>query len=124
MSDLADFLSIYAKAYESYDPAKVAKFFYCPCIFFLRSESTLLDTWEGIHTFLEAGLRIYRNNGCFIFKAFLHEERLVGPRYALIDVEWAPENADGLRVMNFETTYNLVKEPSGWKVAVITRHDM
>jgi hypothetical protein len=123
VSELSDFLTAYAKSYESYDPAKVAEFIHCPCIFFLKGEFVLLDSPEKILDFMRAGLEAYRGNDCEHFRAELIGERKVGPRFAIIDVEWAPENASGQRTMHFSTTYNLVREAGAWKVALITRHD-
>ena len=122
-NELQDFLANYAKAYQSYDRDRVAELFSIPCIFYLKNETTLLENQDRLESFLDSGLRAYREHGCVHFNASLLSGRRIGPRFALIDVEWSPTDADGKRAMHFQTTYNLVKETSGWKVAVITRHD-
>jgi hypothetical protein len=123
MSELGDFLTAYAQSYETYDPTKVANFIHCPCVFFLRDDCVLLDTRSKIDGFMRAGLQAYRARDCVQFKARLVGERRIGPRFALIDVEWSPESADGRQTMHFSTTYNLVREDGNWKVSMITRHD-
>ncbi len=123
MSELGDFLAAYARSYETYDSAIVADFIHCPCVFFLRDDCVLLDTRSKINEFMQTALEAYRASDCVRFKARLLDERRIGPRYALIDVEWSPENADGKRTMHFSTTYNLVRDEGSWKVSMITRHD-
>ena len=123
MSELSGFLAAYARAYETYEPAQVAQFIHCPCVFFLKDECVLLDSPEKIAEFMRSGLKNYRANGCMRFKAQLLGEKLIGPRFAVIDVEWSPESASGERTMHFSTTYNLVRNAGSWKVALITRHD-
>jgi hypothetical protein len=123
MSELGDFLAAYTRSYETYDPAKVAEFIHCPCVFFIRDDCVLLDTKPKINEFIQAGLKAYRASDCVRFKARLLDERRIGPRFALIDVEWSPENAAGKRTMLFWTTYNLVRHEGDWKASMITRHD-
>jgi len=123
MAELAEFLSAYARSYESYDPEEIAQFIHRPCVFFLRDECVLLDTKTKAIEFMEAGLEVYRANDCVRFKAQLTDERRIGPKFAIIDVEWSPENLAQKRTMHFSTTYNLIHDDGNWKVAMITRHD-
>ena len=123
MSELQEFLENYAKSYESYDPIRVAGFIFCPCMFLLRDKCVLLDTNEKIKAFMADGLKNYRSNGCVHFTSRLLDERRIGPSFAIIDVEWSPENAEGQRTMHFSTTYNLVHNEGRWQVSTITRHD-
>ena len=123
MSDLEEFIEAYARSYETYDPARVAEFIHCPCMFFLRDACVLLETDAKVSEFMRAGLENYRANDCIHFNAQLLQQRRIGPRFALIDVEWTTRNADGETTMNFTTTYNLVSVGARWKVSMITRHD-
>ena len=123
MTSIERFLDAYASAYETFDPAIVAEFFHCPCIFFLHDDCVLLDTDTKIIKFLQAGLETYRANNCKTFSAKLLQHRKFGPRFGLIDVEWEMQNGDGETTMNFTTTYNVVLEKGSWKVCMITRHD-
>jgi len=123
MSELEEFLAAYAASYETYDPAKVAVHIYTPCIFFIRDECILLDEKSKTLDFLRSGLQAYKESDCIRFKARLLSAKRIGPHFALIDVEWSPENASGIRTMHFSTSYNLVKDNLDWKVSMITRHD-
>ena len=60
MSELGEFLTAYARSYETYDPMEVAKFIHCPCTFFLRDDCVLLDTKLKINEFMQTGLKAYR----------------------------------------------------------------
>ena len=123
MTQLEDFILDYARSYETYDPDKVGAFINTPCTFCLGDNLVLLDTEDRIKEFMQAGLAAYKANGCVYFKARLHGERRIGSSFAMIYVEWSPENADGERTMHFSTSYNLVKHAGSWKVVLITRHD-
>lgn len=123
MSELENFILDYARAYESYDPDQVAAFINIPCIFCLGGDVTLLGSAPSAVEFMRTGLRAYEANGCVHFVTRLHNERLLGPSFAAIDVEWLPEDGDGARRMHFSTTYNLLRAADGWKIVLITRHD-
>ena len=122
-TELHEFFTQYAKAYDDYDGERVANFFFCPCLFLRQDTVTLLDTPTKIRDFLGTALRSYRDNGCVNFVVTLLERRLLGTRFALADVEWNMTSADRKTVMNFQTTYNLVNDTGRWKIVVITRHD-
>jgi hypothetical protein len=51
MNEFEDFLTAYAKSYETYDPAAVAAFIHRPCIFGLGGNTVLLDTDDQILSF-------------------------------------------------------------------------
>ena len=123
INEFGDFLTAYANSYETYDPASVAAFIHCPCIFGLGGETVLLDTNDQILDFLRTGLKTYKENDCVRFEARLLSAKRIGPHFALIDVEWSPENAAGVQTMHFSTTYNLVNVAGEWRVATIMRHD-
>ena len=123
MVEFERFLTAYAGSYETYDPASVAAFIHCPCIFGLVGDTVLLDSTDQILDFMRTGLQTYKENDCVRFKARLLSATRIGPHFALIDVEWSPENATGLRTMHFSTTYNLVNVAGEWRIVTILRHD-
>ena len=123
MTTLDEFVTHYAKAYETYDAERIAAFFFCPCVFLRQDTVVLLDSPAKIREFLGAALRSYRDNGCRHFAAKLLEGRRLGTRFALVDVGWNMTSDEGKSVMRFQTTYNVVDDTGRWKVYAITRHD-
>ena len=123
MSEFKEFLDSFARAHESFDNAQVGEFLHCPCLFFIRDECILLGTRSEVFEFIRTGIEAYRANNCVHFSARLTSERKIGPRFAIIDVDWTGSNANSETVVSFSTTFNLVRDQSRWKIAVMMRHD-
>ena len=121
ISELGEFLTAFAAAYEANDPAKITEFIYCPCIFFYQNDCVLLDTEEKISEFVKTILESYRASDCTPVKARLLNERQIGDRFALIDAEWSLENGVGQQISHYWSIYNLVLDEGRWKVAMMTR---
>ena len=123
ISELGDFLTAFAAAYEANDPVKITEFIYCPCIFFFQNECVLLDTEEKISEFVKTILESYRASDCIHVKAHPLNERQIGDRFALIEAEWSLENDIGQQISHYWSTYNLVLDERRWKVAMIMRRN-
>ena len=123
ISELGEFLTAFAAAYEANDPVKITEFIYCPCMFFFQNECVLLDTKEKISEFVKTILESYRANDCTRVKARPLNERQIGDSFALIDAEWSLENGIGQQISQYWSTYNLVLDEGRWKVAMIMRRN-
>ena len=123
VSELGEFLTAFAAAYEANDPDKISEHVHCPCMFFFQDECVLLDTEAKISEFAKTIIDSYRASDCTRLKARPVNERQIDDRFALIDAEWSLENSIGQQISHYCSTYNLVLDDGRWKVAMIMRRN-
>ena len=119
--EIRAFFEQYAEAFNALDGDAVASFFACPSGIVDDSSFEYWATAESVRRNMAALCTLYRDSGyvsaSFEPAAFIAQ----GERFAVADVAWHIHWRER-EPSSFNTTYNLVRKPEGWRVLLCTAY--
>ena len=115
------FFASYRDAFDSGDPAEVARHIAAPCLLVER-ETTVWSTAEEILQAMTRLLTFYRESGAE--RAHFVVERLLpqGESDVVANVAWTIDRSDGRESWKFRTGYNLRRSDGKWRIVVCTAY--
>jgi ketosteroid isomerase-like protein len=119
---IEEFLASYRDAFDSGDPAAVARHIAAPCLLVER-ETTVWSTDEEILQAMTRLLAFYRESGAG--RAHFVVERLLpqGKSDVVANVAWTIDRSDGRDSWNFRTGYNLRRSDEKWRIVCCTAYE-
>ena len=120
-NEIRAFFEQYAEAFNALDGDAVASLFACPSGIVDHSSFEYWATAESVRRNMAALCALYRDSGyisaSFEPGAFIAQ----GERFAVADVSWHIHWRER-EPSSFNTTYNLVRKPEGWRVLLCTAY--
>lgn len=119
---IEEFFASYRDAFDSGDPAAVARHIAAPCLLVER-ETTVWSTPEEILQAMTRLLAFYRESGAE--RAHFVVERLLpqGESNVVANVAWTIDRSDGRESWNFRTGYNLRCSDGEWRIVCCTAYE-
>ena len=120
--DIISFFESYRRAFDALDGEAIAQHYALPSGIALDTGYVHWPAFEPIRKNMLGLCNLYRNNGYLsaIFEpAFFIPQ---GENYAVIDLAWHIERSDKQHPWRFNTTYNLIRAPEGWRILLCTAH--
>ena len=121
-TEIRAFFDHYREAFDRLDGEAVARLYAVPSGIASDSGYTHWPTFEPIRANMLSLCALYRENGyvsaTFEPVAFLAQ----GENFAVADISWNIERSDQREPWCFNTTYNLMRTPDGWRVLLCTAY--
>lgn len=121
-TEIRQFLERYRNAFNSLDGEAVAKLYAVPSGIAKDGNYTHWPEFEPISRNMVALCDLYRERGYdaaeFEVGAFLQQ----GENHAVADLRWQIKWSTGAEPWQFNTTYNLVRTPQGWRILLCTAY--
>ena len=122
-SEIREFFERYRAAFDQLDGPAVARMFAVPSGIASDRGYTHWPTYEAVERNMTALCELYRANGyrsaSFTPSNFLAQ----GNDFAVADIHWRIDRADGEQPWEFNTTYNLMRTVEGWRVLLCTAYE-
>ena len=122
-SEIREFFERYRAAFNQLDGPAVARLFAVPSGIASDRGYTHWPTYEAVERNMTALCELYRSNGyrsaSFTPSSFIAQ----GNDYAVADVRWRIDRTNDQPPWEFQTTYNLMRTPEGWKVLLCTAYE-
>jgi ketosteroid isomerase-like protein len=117
------FICVYARAFASFDAAKVASMYGSPCLL-QRADKTVttLATEEEAQNFFDAVLAGYRADGMTRFDARDMSVTIPGPCLAGVTCTWDMIGPDGSAIRSWRQTYMSRHTEKGWRILLSFMH--
>ncbi len=121
-AQLRAFFERYRDAFNALDGEAVARLYAVPSGIASDTGYEHWPAYEPIRDNMVALCKLYRDNG--YLEARVEPERCIeqGERYAVADLRWHIERTGGQAPWQFNTTYNLMRAPDGWRVLLCTAY--
>lgn len=122
-ADIREFFEQYSAAFNRLDGEAVARLYAVPSGIASDKGYTHWSSYEPVRNNMVALCEHYRSNG---FSSAKFEEASFlaqGENYAVADLSWQIDRADGHAPWQFNTTYNLIRTAEGWRVLLCTAYD-
>lgn len=122
-AEIREFFEQYCVAFNRLDGEAVARLYAVPSGIASDKGYTHWASHEDVRGNLVALCDLYRANG---FSSARFEEsffRAQGESFAVADLAWQIDRTDGQAPWRFNTTYNLIRTPEGWRVLLCTAYD-
>jgi hypothetical protein len=120
--EIRAFFDSYCAAFNALDGEAVARLYAVPSGIASDTGYVLWQSYELIRENMVALCRLYEDNGyvraTFAPAWFLGQ----GEQYAVADLRWHIERANGADAWEFNTTYNLMRTSDGWRVLLCTAY--
>jgi ketosteroid isomerase-like protein len=117
-----EFFASYRDAFNSGDPAAVARHIVAPCLLVER-ETTVWSTDEEILQAMTRLVTFYRESGAgrahFVVEGVLPQ----GENGVVANVAWTIERSDDRASWNFRTGYNLRRSDGKWRIVCCTAYE-
>ena len=120
--EISEFFECYRDAFNALDGQRIAELYGIPSGIAQDRKFTYWQDFEPILSNMLALCAVYRERGYVAARfepgAFIQQ----GPDYAIADLRWTIDWSTGAAPWQFNTTYNLVRTESGWRVLVCTAY--
>lgn len=123
MEPVPSFFGRYARAFAAYDADAIAACYVVPCLFVRDGTPVSVVTAEGLAESVAALLDLHR---AWDVQTVRPAEVAVlehGPDHATARVDWRLGRSTSRMAWTFATSYTLVPDADGWRVAVAVTHD-
>jgi hypothetical protein len=121
-ADIRAFFEEYRIAFNQLDGEAVARLYAVPSGIASDTGYTHWSSYEPIRENMVALCKLYRENGYesaeFEPEAFLAQ----GEHFAVADISWNIGRSAGQEPWRFNTTYNLMRTPEGWRILLCTAY--
>jgi hypothetical protein len=120
---IREFLDRYRDAFDRLDGDAVAGLYAVPSGIVTRAGYLQWPDFESIRDNMARLCEQYRSHG---YRRARYEPAsfiLQGERSAVVDVAWSIDRGPGKDDWSFHTTYNLIRDRSGWKVLLCTAYE-
>ncbi|MEM1117951.1 MAG: nuclear transport factor 2 family protein [Bacteroidota bacterium] len=123
MTPVAPFFEAYARAFEAYDADAITGAFTVPCLFVRDRTTEVRDTEAGVRESVEALLKLHR--AWDVQKAEPRDVHVLeaAAGHAVVRVDWRLGRKRTRIRWTFATTYTLVPNGDGWRIASAITHD-
>ena len=122
-TEIRQFFERYRDAFNELDGEAVARLYDVPSGLVTGERYTHWSEFESVRKNMIELCKLYRENGyvsaTFEPGAFLAQ----GDGFAIADLRWRIERAEGQEPWCFHTTYNLCRKPEGWRVLLATAYE-
>ena len=123
MSDLQSFFTHYAELYMASDVDAVTALYEAPFLAVREGHPIHLRDREAVRDHLAGLMDAYRQSGAARADVASFEAKPLGQSSVNVTVHWHIVDANGGVVRDLETTYQLLRDPNGWKILSYTNHD-
>jgi hypothetical protein len=120
---IRDFLERYRDAFDRLDGEAVARLYAVPSGIVSQAGHLHWPDFESIRDNMTQLCERYRSHGYRRARYELARFLLQGERSAVVDVAWSIERAAGQAGWSFHTTYNLMRDHSGWRIVLCTAYE-
>ena len=121
-SDIIAFVERYRDAFNALDGVAVAQLYAVPSGIASDTCYTHWPNMEPIANNMVALCQLYRDNGFAATHCTVARYIPQGTQYAVVDVHWQVDRTTGQAPWVFNTTYNLMQTPDGWRVLLCTAY--
>jgi hypothetical protein len=118
--DIERFFRSYCDAYNSSDPAAIARHIAVPCLMLERA-ATVWSTEAEVLAAMERLIALYRRSGFKAADFTVHALMELGPDDVAADIAWTIERHE-LPSWRFHTGYNLRRLGGIWRIAFCTAY--
>lgn len=120
-ADIRAFFDAYQAAFDALDGAAIAALYAEPSAIAQGGRLTHWPTREPVEQNMVALCDLYRGKGYVRARHVPERFFAQGADYAVADLQWRIDWAEGAP-WRFNTTYNLVRTASGWRVLLCTAY--
>ena len=121
-ADIRAFFEQYREAFDRLDGEAVARLYAVPSGIATDDGYSHWASYEPIRENMVALCQLYRENGYMSARFEAGGFIAQGERFAVVDISWNIARAANQEPWRFNTTYNLMRTPEGWRVLLCTAH--
>jgi len=121
-SEIYAFFEEYRGAFDRLDGEAVARLYAIPSGIASESSYTHWPSFEPIRENMVALCKLYAENGYACANFELGTLLQQGENFAVADVSWHIDRSENGEPWRFNTTYNLIRTPAGWRVLLCTAY--
>lgn len=121
-TEIHQFLEVYRDAFNSLDGEAVARLYAVPSGIAQDGKYTHWTEFEPIARNMVALCNLYRERGYAMAEFEVGTVLQQGADYAVVDLRWRITWSSGAEPWQFNTTYNLVRTPHGWRILLCTAY--
>ncbi|MDR0777508.1 MAG: nuclear transport factor 2 family protein [Azonexus sp.] len=122
-TEIRAFFDRYRDAFNALDGEAVAQLYAVPSGIVSAQQYTHWPVFEPIAENMAALCKLYADHG---FRSASYEPSAFiqqGEHCAVSDLSWVIERTEGQEPWRFNTTYNLLRTPEGWRVLLCTAYE-
>jgi ketosteroid isomerase-like protein len=119
---IGDFFASYRDAFNSGDPAAVARHIAVPCLLVER-QTTVWSTEDEVLQAMTRLVTFYRESGAQNAHFVIEQSLPQGETDAVANIAWTIDRADGVASWKFRTGYNLRFNDGRWRIVCCTSYE-
>ena len=121
-NELSNFFDAYVESWPK-GPAAISEFYAEPCLSARGGGLKAHLLRADLASLFDAVDKQYRARGYAGGERRSFDYRPLGENTALVTIRWAYTNSSGQPIWETTFSYNVIKQPGGWKIYVQTMHD-